>query len=110
MRFDGGVIGRIDGALNVRGINIFPSAIENVVRRFPEIGEFAVNVRTRQSLDEMDIQIEVKSGDPDALKAAVVKGIRDSIGLRVSVDAVPIGTLPRFDMKARRFTDHRQFS
>jgi len=110
LRFDGGVIGRIDGALNVRGINIFPSAIENVIRRFPEIGEFAVNVRTRQALDEMDIQIEVKSGDPDTLKAAVVKGIRDSIGLRVAVVSVPIGTLPRFDMKARRFTDHRRFT
>jgi phenylacetate-CoA ligase len=110
IRLDGGVIGRIDGALNVRGINIFPSAIENVVRRFPEIGEFAVNVRTRQALDEMDIQIEVKSGDPDELKAAVVKGVRDSIGLRVAVHAVPIGSLPRFDMKARRFTDHRKFT
>lgn len=110
IRLDGGVIGRIDGALNVRGINIFPSAIENVVRRFPEIGEFAVNVRTRQALDEMDIQIEVKSGNADELKAAVVKGIRDSIGLRVAVHSVPIGSLPRFDMKSRRFTDHRKFT
>jgi phenylacetate-CoA ligase len=110
LRFEGGVIGRIDGALNVRGINIFPSAIENIIRRFPEIGEFAVNVRTLRSLDEMGIEIELKSGDPDELTAAVVKGMRDGVGLRVTVQSVPVGTLPRFDMKAKRFTDHRKFS
>jgi phenylacetate-CoA ligase len=58
----------------------------------------------------MGIEIELKSGDPDELTAAVVKGMRDGVGLRVTVQSVPVGTLPRFDMKAKRFTDHRKFS
>jgi phenylacetate-CoA ligase len=110
LRFEGGVIGRIDGALNVRGINVFPSAIENIIRRFSEVGEFSVNIHTRRALDEMDIQIELKGGDSDVLCAGIVKGIRDGVGLRVTVDSVPVGTLPRFDMKAMRFADHRKFS
>lgn len=109
MRFEGGVVGRIDGALNIRGINVFPSAIENIIRRFPEAGEFSVNIHTRRALDEMEIQIELKGDDSERIRAGVVKAIRDGIGLRVAVEAVPVGTLPRFDLKARRFADHRQF-
>jgi phenylacetate-CoA ligase len=110
LRFDGGVIGRVDSALNVRGINVFPSAIENIIRRFPEVGEFAVNVRTKKSLDEMEIQFELRGGDADTLAANIVHGIRDGVGIRVTAHVVPVGTLPRFDMKATRFTDHRKFS
>lgn len=53
-RLEGGVIGRIDDVLIVRGINVFPSAIENIVRRYPEVGEFAVDVRRKGELDELE--------------------------------------------------------
>lgn len=106
-RLEGGVIGRVDDAMTVRGINIFPSAVENVVRRFPEIGEFAVDVHRREELDDMDIRIEIAGADPAELANALTAEIRNSIGIRANVEAVPHGTLPRFDLKARRFTDHR---
>ena len=106
-RLEGGVIGRIDDVLIVRGINVFPSAIENIVRRFPEVGEFAVDVFRHKNLDEMEIRVEVKDSDPDAVAVAVAKEIRNGLGLRVSVAPATFGTLPRFDLKARRFTDHR---
>ncbi len=66
MRFEGGVTGRVDDVLIVRGVNIFPSAVENLVRRYPEIGEFAVDVYRKEELDVMELRIEVTSGDPDA--------------------------------------------
>ena len=107
-RLEGGVIGRVDDAMTVRGINVFPSAIENVVRRFPEIGEFAVDVFRRDELDELELKVEVAGEEPDTVVEALTAEIRNSIGIRSTVAAVPHGSLPRFDLKARRFTDHRK--
>jgi len=108
-RLDGGVAGRIDDVFIVRGINVFPSAIENIVRRFPEVGEFAVDIFRRKILDEIEVRIEVKDTDPGTLASVVANEIRNNLGIRVQVIPVPFGTLPRFDLKARRFTDHRNF-
>ena len=106
-RLAGGVLGRIDDVLIIRGVNVFPSAIENVVRRFPEVGEFAVDVYRRHELDDMEIRVEAEGREPVEVATAVASEIRNALGLRVHVEAVPQGTLPRFDLKARRFTDHR---
>jgi phenylacetate-CoA ligase len=108
-RLDGGVIGRIDQVYIVRGINVFPSAIENIVRRFPEVGEFAVDIYRRKTLDEMEVRIEVRNTEPEAFANLVSDEVRNGLGIRVKVIPVPFGTLPRFDLKARRFTDHRTF-
>lgn len=107
-RLEGGVIGRVDDALIVRGVNLFPSAMENLVRRVPEVGEFAIDVYRRDSLDDVEIRIEVTDeAKGDAAVEAVAKELRSGLGIRIKVDAVPFGTLPRFDLKARRITDHR---
>ena len=106
-RLEGGVIGRVDDALVIRGMNVFPSAVENIVRRFAEVGEFAVDVYRRAELDAMEMRVEVTGAEPDTVAAAVAKEVRNGLGLRAAVTAVPYGTLPRFDLKARRFTDHR---
>ncbi len=107
-RLSGGVVGRIDDALIVRGVNVFPSSIENIVRRFHEVGEFAVDVYRRKSLDEMELRIEINEADPAEVASKVGREIRNALGLRAKVEPVPAGTLPRFDLKAKRFTDHRQ--
>ncbi len=109
-RLEGGVIGRIDDALIIRGVNVYPSAIENIVRRFPEVGEFAVDVYRRQVLDEMEIRLEVSNAESDRIAAAVTRAIRDALGLRVDVKPVVHGTLPRFELKARRLTDYRRLN
>ena len=106
-RLDGGVIGRVDDVMIVRGINVFPSAIENILRSVPEIGEFAVDIYRTAELDDMVIRIEVPRGAPDEVAAAAENAIRNALTLRARVEAVEFGTLPRFDLKARRFTDHR---
>ena len=107
LRFEGGVIGRVDDVLIVRGVNIFPSAIENIVRMSPEVGEFAVDIYRRGAMDEIDIRIETQADEPERVANTVRAEIRNSLGLRVNVFPVEYGTLPRFDLKARRFTDHR---
>ena len=109
-RLEGGVIGRVDGVIVIRGINVFPSAIENIVRKFPEVGEFTVDVFRRRELDEMELRVEVTGGDAEGIAAAVAREIRHALALRVNVKTVPHGSLPRFDLKAKRFNDHRQVS
>ena len=106
-RLEGGVIGRTDDVLIIRGVNVYPSAIENIVHRFPEVGEFAVDVYRRGALDEMEIRLEVNSAEPNMIAVAVSKAVREALGLRIDVKPVSHETLPRFDLKARRFTDHR---
>jgi phenylacetate-CoA ligase len=107
-RLESGVIGRVDDALIIRGINVFPSAIENIVRRFPEVGEFAADVYRRGELDELEIRLEVRSAEPHNVATVVAQDILNGLGLRVQVEPVPYGTLPTFDLKAKRFTDHRR--
>ena len=93
-RLDGGVIGRVDDVIIIRGVNIFPSAIENIVRSFPGIGEFAVDVHRRQELDDMEIRVEVSGDNPSEVAEDVSKAIRNAVGIRARVDAVPFGSLP----------------
>ncbi|MDE2999732.1 MAG: phenylacetate--CoA ligase family protein [Gemmatimonadota bacterium] len=107
LRLENGVIGRIDGGIIIRGIVIYPSAVENVVRTFPEVTEFAVDVYRRRFLDEMEIRVEVRGTSPDSIANAVAREARRKLGFRVGVRAVGTNTLPRFELKADRFTDHR---
>jgi phenylacetate-CoA ligase len=108
-QLDGGVIGRVDNVMVVRGINVYPSAIENLLRKFTQIGEFAVDVRRDHELDVMGIRIEIdNTAEPDETARMVATEIHTSLGLRPEVTVVPSNTLPRFDLKARRFNDHRK--
>ncbi len=56
----------------------------------------------------MEIRIEIGGSEPDSVARGIVKDLRNGLGLRVQLQVVPHGTLPRFDLKARRFTDHRK--
>lgn len=107
IRFRGGVVGRIDDVLIIRGVNVFPSAIENVVRRFAEVVEFGVDVHRRGELDEIELRVELQGGDAQAIAAALKVALREALGLRAQVVAVAPQSLPRYDLKARRFRDHR---
>ena len=106
-RLEGGVIGRVDDLLIVRGVNVYPSAIENIIRRFPEITEFAVDVYREQALDEMTVRFETNGDNAEALAQSLNESMRSALGLRAAVEPVPDGTLPRFELKACRFADHR---
>ncbi len=107
-RLEGGINARVDDMLIVRGINVFPSAIENIVREFEAIEEFAVEVCRRREMDELEIKIEVPGGEAAYVADALTLAIQKCLTLRPTVEVVPHNTLPRFDLKARRFFDRRK--
>jgi len=98
-RLEGGILGRLDDMLIVRGVNVFPSAIEAIVRRFP-VEEFQIEVFRSGELDEVRVLVEVDGGDDGARR--VQEGLRAGIGIRLDVAPVAPGSLPRFELKARR--------
>jgi phenylacetate-CoA ligase len=98
-RLEGGILGRLDDMLIVRGVNVFPSSIEAIVRRFP-VEEFQIEVFRDGELDEVRLLVEVDGGDDGARR--VQEALRTGIGLRLEVAPVAAGTLPRFELKARR--------
>ena len=69
-----------------------------------------MDVYRKRELDEMELRVEVTGGDSEAISVAVAREIRHALALRVGVKTVPQGTLPRFDLKARRFNDYRQLT
>lgn len=103
LHLKGGIIGRADDMVIVRGVNIFPSSIAAVVERFPAISEYRVLVERRGQLD--DLKLEVEADETTA--GQVAQQLDIAIGLRVDTRAVPMGTLPRSDGKARRWIDMR---
>ena len=100
----GGILGRADDMLTVRGVNVFPSAIENVIRRFPEVAEFQIEVETAREMEELVIRLDAMVGKAEAwqLVEAVTKELRSRLSLRAQVTIVDPGTLPRYELKAKR--------
>lgn len=105
MLLQGGVLGRADDMVIVRGVNVFPSAIENIVREFPEIEEFRVEISDKEALRELKLTLEPTSAQSSVqgLAEKIGQCVRQRIGLRPQVELVAPGTLPRFELKAKRF-------
>jgi len=103
--FEGGIIGRADDMVIVRGINLYPSAVEKVMAGFAEIAEYRVHIRRDTTATDAHIEVEPHATCPDAaaLVSRVEQTLRDAFILRIPVRAVGPGTLPRFEMKARRW-------
>lgn len=107
-RIQGGIIGRVDDMLIVRGINVFPSAVENIVRGFAAIEEFSVDVFRKREMDEMEVKIEVVGAEPQTVASALALELQNRLAFRPIVTVVPANTLPRFELKAKRFFDKRK--
>jgi phenylacetate-CoA ligase len=105
-RLEGGILARADDMVNIRGVNVYPTSIESVVRGIPEIVEFRSTVSQPGVLRTLSIEIEIEkdgSADISAVSAKLARQLRSALGLTVPVRIVDHGTLPRFEMKARRF-------
>jgi phenylacetate-CoA ligase len=101
LRLEGGVLGRVDDMLIVRGVNVFPSALEGIIRRFPAVDEFLVEVYRRGAMDEVRLLIELGEGTA-AIPPALQEAVRVDLGIRIEVVPVPVQSLPRYELKARR--------
>jgi len=103
-RFDGGLLGRSDDMVTIRGVNVYPTAIENVIRQFGSVDEFQVTVTTIHEMHQLEIEIEVLSGnDSEHVRTHVEQAIYHALSLRPTVKVAKPGTLAHFEMKARRF-------
>ncbi|MEW6157486.1 MAG: AMP-binding protein [Verrucomicrobiota bacterium] len=105
LALDGGILGRVDDMIIVRGVNLFPSAVEDVIRSVAEIVEFQVVVTPSATGTELSVQIEAAPGcsQTSELARGLEKRFQDHFALRIPVTAVSSGTLPRFEMKAKRW-------
>lgn len=104
LRLNGGILGRSDEMIHVRGNNVNPSALEGLIRRFPEVAEFRLTLDQSRPLAALQIDLELAE-QSNAIEVVdrVDRAIREAFLFRADVKAVPPGSLPRFEMKARRF-------
>jgi phenylacetate-CoA ligase len=106
-----GFSGRADDMLNVRGVTLFPSAVENLLRQIPEVGdEFQIVLDSpREGQERLRLVVELRTADAgaEAIAERIATGMRLSMDLRPEVDIVPSGTLPKTEFKARRVRDER---
>jgi phenylacetate-CoA ligase len=94
--------------LQVRGVNIYPASVESLILAEAEVSEFQIEVFERRSMWEMRAAIEVsESSAAEEVKARVEKALSRNLGLRAEVQVAPPGSLPRFELKARRFRIRR---
>jgi phenylacetate-CoA ligase len=100
---EGGVLGRADDMLVVRGVNIFPSSIEQIMHGFPEVVEYRFTVRKRGAMDEMVVDVEDHLAQP----GRIAEELELRLGLKVDVRLVPLASLPRSEGKGQRFVDLR---
>ena len=100
---DGGVLGRTDDMVIIRGVNIFPSAIEQIVRGFPEILEYRMTAFKVEEMDQLLVEVEDRLNQP----WRIGEELQVRLGLKIEVRGVALGSLPRFEGKGARFVDHR---
>jgi phenylacetate-CoA ligase len=109
---EGGILGRRDDISKVRGVLFSPSSVEEAVRRIPELGnEYELVVDNRDNYDEILVKVEIISeygGSPAEIKEKLVRELRNTTQLRCDVEFCEYGSLPRYEVKARRFKDLRK--
>jgi len=111
--YDGGILGRTDDMKLIRGTNVYPRAVEAIVREFREVDEFQIVVWRKDNVqDEITVKVELKregARGADALLAKLGKDLAAAHeGLRFNVELAPEGSLPRFELKAKRLEDERK--
>jgi phenylacetate-CoA ligase len=107
LALNGGILGRTDDMLVVRGVNVYPGAVDNILRGFEAVSEYRVAIQNHRSLPELSVQVEPVpeyAGD-SSLRHRLEAALTNAFALRIPVSLVPPGSLPRFEMKARRWVN-----
>ncbi|TWU58077.1 phenylacetate--CoA ligase family protein [Rubripirellula reticaptiva] len=100
---DGGVLGRSDDMIVIRGVNVFPSSIEAIIREVESTAEFRIIVTRKNHMDQLAIEVEAEQSSADRLAGL----LRDRLAMRIDVQALPSESLPKFEAKAKRLIDRR---
>ena len=99
LKIVGGIQGRVDDMFTVRGVNLFPSQVEDIVRRYPEVGEFVIEHSHERRMDEVVLLLETP---PDFNRERLEADLRQALGVRLECRVVPVGTLPKSELKSKR--------
>lgn len=113
----GRITGRVDDMIIVRGINVFPSQVEFALLSNPEVGnEFQIIVERKGALDDMMVKVELKPEaftdniiQLNALRERIEDRLKNLVNVSAEVELVEPGTLPRFEGKAKRVVDRREY-
>ena len=110
--YDGGILGRVDDMKIVRGTNVYPRAIEAIVREFPEVEEFQTVITHEGIRDEITLRVECNQSCGDARWDVLSDDLHARLalaheGLNFRIERAGSGELPRFELKAKRTVDHR---
>lgn len=100
---EGGILGRADDMMIIRGMNVYPTAVEQILHSFPEVVEYRLTARNDGAMDELLVEVEDHLNQP----ARIAQELQLRLGLKFEVRAVPPLSLPRFEGKGRRFVDER---
>jgi phenylacetate-CoA ligase len=105
LALEGGILGRTDDMVVVRGVNVYPSAVDEIVRGHDEVLEYQVELSVDRAMPEISLQIEPspRCRDVAGLIRNLERSFESALALRVPITTVPCGTLPRFEMKSRRW-------
>ncbi|HEX6540448.1 MAG TPA: AMP-binding protein [Ktedonobacterales bacterium] len=109
--YQGGIRGRWDDMKLIRGTNVYPRAVEAIIREHDAIDEFQIYIWRNDIRDEISIKVEMKPGREDewpALSETLAHELSSAHeGLRFIIELMTPGTLPRFELKAKRLKDER---
>jgi phenylacetate-CoA ligase len=106
IRLNGGILGRVDDMVIIRGNNLHPAAVEELLRGLADVGEYRCTIRSQRAMDSLKIEVEPSPASDRAgasLADRVSQAFHDRFHFRAEVVAVLRGELPRFEMKGRRF-------
>lgn len=103
LALEGGILARVDDMVVVRGVNLYPSAVERIVRGFPNVAEYRVHLLTERGMTEAELEIEPSPVAAKDLAAQLEEALRTAFQLRIPVRTAPPDSLPRFELKARRW-------
>jgi phenylacetate-CoA ligase len=102
LALEGGILSRIDDMIVVRGVNIYPSAVDEIIRASGRVAEYRVHVDTSRALTELRIEVEPTAG-AEGLCDELEKTLNRAFAMRIPVQCVAPNTLPRFELKAKRW-------
>jgi phenylacetate-CoA ligase len=85
----------------VRGVNLYPSSVDAIIRKFDEVQEYRVYKETVGSMLELTIEVEASLDVANLIEV----GLKEAFSLRIPVRSVDRGTFPRFEMKAKRWEE-----
>ena len=100
---DGGILGRADDMVVVRGVNVYPSAVEEIVRSVGGVAEYRVEINQADTLTEMSVEVEPKAADDENLAKCLAIAFQENLSLRVQIRLAELNSLPRFELKAKRW-------